>query len=74
MYKELDGIITKLHKAGVNIQLLINYPWVYIDKINNRKVIEKYNSEHGWVVGIYNKNKFKIDNIKEFFNLIRKYK
>lgn len=74
MYKELDEIIERLNKIGIHVQLLVNCPWVYVDKINNKKVKENFNSEHGWVLGIYHKSKFQIESVQYFINLIRKYK
>jgi hypothetical protein len=30
--------IERLRKLNINIELVANYPWVYIDKINGKKL------------------------------------
>lgn len=69
----LEVFIKRLSKVGVTIELLGNYPWVYIDKINGKKVKEKRASDWGFVLGYLNKE-FTFENLREIFKLIRKYK
>lgn len=69
----LDIFIKRLLKIGVIITLSGNYPWIYIDEINGKKVKEKYASDWGFVLGYLNKE-FTFENLREIFKLIRKYK
>ncbi len=69
-------LVRRLKRAGVETTYFSNYPWMYIDTINGRKVREKYDSEHGWVVGyqpIRPGEEFRFTNTKAIFKLIRKY-
>lgn len=36
----------RLKRLGFDIELVVNYPLVYITKINGNSVNEKYNSDH----------------------------
>lgn len=69
---DLNVFIQRMKKLGIEVKFTGNYPWVYISEICGKKVKEKKDSEWGWVVGYRNKY-FKFVDIKELFNLIRKY-
>lgn len=76
----LTVFVDRLKKIGVNIKLVGNYPWVYVESINGINVTEKYHSNHCFTIAllpIKNKdsnNPFEIfTDITEIFNLIRKY-
>lgn len=67
--------IERLQKIGIEVKLSGNFPWVYIYYINGKKVTEKFQSEHGFTlcfIPIKNEE-IKFTDIKEIFNLIRKY-
>ena len=77
---KLSTFLSRLSKIGVSLHCSSNYPWVYIDSINGKNVEEKYGSEHGWVLGFFDKNDdlynddLYCEDLKEVFKLIRKYK
>lgn len=74
--QKLNILIKRLNKIGVSLTLSTNYPWIYLDEINGKKVKEKFESEHGFVIAyvpIRVGQDLKIANIKELFNLIREY-
>lgn len=64
---------SRLSKIGIEIELSSNIPWIYLDSICGKKVKEKYASEHGFVIGYFNKE-FTFENLIEVFKLIKKYK
>lgn len=66
--EQIAILVNRLDKIGIKTKLLGNYPWVYITEINDRKVREKFASDHGFVVAVGNKIY-----VKETFDLIRKY-
>jgi len=68
----LSIFISRLKKLNIELNLVGNYPWVYIDKINNKKVTDKYQSEWGFVLGYLNKG-FTFEDLTEIFKLIKKY-
>jgi hypothetical protein len=62
----------RLKRLGIEVELLANYPWIYLDKINGKQVTEKYQANHGFTVAFYNRQVYFTDT-KEIFALIRKY-
>lgn len=65
--ENIQIFVDRLNKIGIKIELVGNYPWVYVTEINDRKIREKFASDHGFVVAIGNHIY-----LKEFFQLIRK--
>lgn len=66
----------RLKKLGIRVSFAMNFPWVYFRDINDKQVIERFESKHNFTVGfmpIRNDQKFKFTNISEIFKLIRKY-
>lgn len=75
--KSLDIFINRMKKLNINIELVGNYPWIYLDTVNKNKVNEKYYSDHKYTIGflpIKPNQEFKFLDIKELFLIIRKYK
>ena len=73
---KLTIFIERLKKNGVDIQLVSNYPWIYIYSINGIKVIDKFQAEHGFTVAFLPIKKgqdIHFTDITEIFKLIRKY-
>jgi len=72
----LDIFVNRMKKININIELMGNFPWVYIIKINGKVIKEKFNSEHGFVVCILpirECQNIACSNIGKIFQLIRKY-
>jgi hypothetical protein len=67
----------RLLKIGITIEMISNYPWIYLVKVNGNVVKEKYLANHGFTIG-FNPAKvgdvFSYTDIKEIFKIIRKYK
>lgn len=77
MIEKLDVFIKRLSKLNIDVKLSGNYPWIYIDSINGKRVTEKFHAEHGFTVGFQSirvGQEFEFTDIKEIFKLIRKYK
>jgi hypothetical protein len=75
--KSLDLFINRMKKLNIDIELLGNYPWIYLDTVNKNKVKEKYYSDHKFTIGflpIKQNQLFEFLDIKELFQIIRKYK
>jgi len=73
---KIEIFINRLKKIGINIELSSNLPWIYLTKINNKKVKETFLGEHGFTIMFYPIRKeqgFKFTDITEIFKLIRKY-
>lgn len=71
---KLDVFQERMIKIGVKIEYMMNFPWVYITKINGKKIHEKQQSEHGFVIGfmpIREGKDFVFVDLKDTFSLIR---
>lgn len=74
--EKLDIFINRLNKIGITIELFGNYPWIYLDKINNIKVTETFLANHGFTIMFLPKRRgenSEFTDIKENFKLIRLY-
>ena len=74
--EKLSIFILRLERIGINIELVGNFPWIYIDKINGKKVTEKFLGNHGFTImftPIKLGQTHEFTDIQEIFKLIRKY-
>lgn len=72
----LTLFVDRLHNLNIHLELVGNYPWVYIDKINGKKVTEKFQGNHGFTIAflpIRLNQKLTLTDTTEIFKLIRKY-
>lgn len=68
--------IERLKKIGIELKLGSNYPWVYIDYINGKRVTEKFQGNHVFTIffiPIKKDKEIEFTDITEIFKLIRKY-
>jgi len=68
--------VERLKKIGIDVELVGNYPWIYLDKINEKKVTETYAANHGFTIAfmpIRKNQELKFTDIGEIFKLLRKY-
>ena len=75
--KKLDVFMQRMKKIGMDIQLVGNYPWIYINQINGKRVTERFEGNHGFTIGFYpikNDQEFDFTDIGEIFKLLKKYK
>jgi hypothetical protein len=74
----INRLVPRLRKIGVNVELLGNYPWIYLDKVNGNKVKREdfFEGNHGFTIAFLplKDEKMELTNIKEIFKIIRKYK
>lgn len=76
MEKQLNTFINRLRKIGITVQLIGNYPWIYLDKVNGKKVTEKFEANHGFTLAFLPVRRdmpFHFTDITEIFKIIRKY-
>jgi len=74
---KLDTFISRMNKIGIKVELVGNYPWVYIDKINDKEIEETFFGNHGFTIAflpIRENQELKFTDIGEIFKLIRKYR
>ena len=73
---KIKVFVNRLEKIGIKIELSVNYPWIYVDKINDKRVIETYHAEHGFTIAftpIRKGQELNFTDIGEIFKLLRKY-
>jgi len=74
---KIKVFVERLKKIGIEIKLVGNYPWVYIDEICGKKVTETFDGNHGFtLIFLTSKNDSppsEFTDITEIFKLIRKY-
>lgn len=74
--EKIKSFIFRLNRIGITVELAGNYPWIYLDKINGKRVTEKFQADHGFTIAftpIRPGQELKFTDIKEIFELIRKY-
>ncbi len=72
----LKVFINRMKQLGIEITLVGNYPWIYLDGINGVRVTETFQANHGFTIAflpIRNDQQMKFTDISEMFKLIRKY-
>ena len=73
---KLKSFVEHLARLDIKVELVGNYPWVYLDKINGVKVTEKFRGNHGFTIAfepVKRGKKLHLTDIPEIFKLIRKY-
>lgn len=73
----IESFINRMKKIGIDITLVGNFPWIYIDTINGKRVEERFYGNHGFTIAflpIRKNQTFKFLDISRLFELIRKYK
>lgn len=76
-YNDLTILVNRLKKIDIDIKCAGNVPWIYLDSVNNEKVKERHNGEHGFTIAwlpMRFGSKVKIDSQSTIiFNILRKY-
>ena len=73
---KLKVFVDRMTRININIKLVGNYPWIYIDEINGRRVTEKFEGNHGFTIAflpVRADRELEFTDISEIFKLIRKY-
>lgn len=73
---KLEIFVLRMKKMGIDVEFLGNYPWIYIDSINGKRVTEKFEGNHGFTIAflpVRKDQELHFTDIAEIFKLIRKY-
>ncbi len=75
----LTVFVNRMQKLGIEVKLGGNYPWIYIDEINGKRVQKEdyYLGNHGFTIAFIPlklDKKMEITDINKTIKLIRKYK
>jgi hypothetical protein len=70
----IELLINRLKKLNIELEFFANYPWIYLDKVNGKKVKERYMGNHGFTAFWLTNNKqnpYQITDTKIVFKKIR---
>ena len=70
----ITSFVERLAKIGIIVKLSGNFPWVYMDEVNGKRVKEKYLGNHGFTVFFQAIKKGQVDKMNDItiiFNKIR---
>lgn len=73
---KLTVFVDRMKRIGIDIKLAGNYPWIYINSINGKRVTETFEANHGFTIAflpIKNDKEIEFTDITEIFKLVRKY-
>lgn len=73
MKDKLTIFVDRLRKINIHMELAGNFPWIYINKINGKRVTEKFEANHGFTIAFQTKKGIEFTDLNEIFKLIRKY-
>jgi hypothetical protein len=45
---QIKTFVRRLNKLGIDVTFAANYPWIYFDTINDKKVTGTFCADHGW--------------------------
>lgn len=75
--EKLYAFQRRMKKLEIDIDLMGNFPWIYLEKVNGNIVKETYHSARRFTVGFLPTKpgkEFNFLDIKKLFRVIRKYK
>jgi hypothetical protein len=75
---KLNTLVERMKRIGIEVRLIGNFPWIYLDSINGVRVTETFLGNHGFTVmflPVRNDSPVsEFTDISEIFKLIRKYR
>lgn len=75
--KVLDDFRRRMTKLGIECEFVGNFPWIYLDKINGKRVTERFCGNHGFTIAflpIREGQKMNLLDIGEIMKVVRKYR
>ena len=73
---KLTVFVDRMKRIGIDIKLAGNYPWIYINSINDKRVTETFEANHGFTIAflpVRADKELAFTDITEIFKLVRKY-
>ena len=73
---KIDTFMRRMGRIGIDLRLSLNYPWIYLTKVNGKMVKETFQAFHGFTIAfmpIRKDQELQFTDIKRIFELIRKY-
>lgn len=76
MNNQLKTLIRRLKRLGIQVELVGNFPWIYLDSVNGTRVKERHLSNHGFTVAFLPSNPsrgVKLADRRKTFQVVREY-
>jgi hypothetical protein len=73
---KLTVFVDRMKLLGIDVKLAGNFPWIYINSINGKRVTETFEANHGFTIAflpVRADQELAFTDITEIFKLIRKY-
>lgn len=75
----INRLVPRLKKIGIEVKLVGNYPWIYLDEVNGNRIKKEdyFQGNHGFTIAflpIREGQVMEITDIKKTFEIIRKYR
>ncbi len=75
----INRLVPRLKKIGINVELVGNYPWIYLEKVNGNRIKKEdyFCGNHGFTIAflpIRVGQTMELTDIRKVFEIIRKYK
>ena len=71
----IKTFISRLNKLGIDVTFAANYPWIYFDTINGKKVTGTFHANHGWTTFFLQMDgSYKFSDRREVFKKVRQFK
>jgi hypothetical protein len=75
----INRLVPRLKKIGIDVELVGNYPWIYLEKVNGNRIKKDdyFCGNHGFTIAflpIRVGQTMELTDIKKVFEIIRKYK
>ena len=73
----LNAFVERMKLLGIEVKLAGNYPWIYLDEINGKRVKPEdyYLGNHGFTIAWYRDVEYdEITDVSKTIALIRKYR
>ena len=71
---QIKTFTNRLKQLGIDVTFAANYPWIYFDTINGKKVTETFHGNHGWAAffsPVEIQGKVKFSDRREVFKKVR---
>jgi hypothetical protein len=68
----IPSFYNRLKRIGIEVGLVGNFPWVYLDKVNGRKVHGTYCADHGFTVFFRAIKPNQVDKITDISTIFKK--
>jgi hypothetical protein len=73
---KLTVFVDRMKLLGIDVKLAGNFPWIYINSINGKRVTETFEANHGFTIAflpVRADQELAFTDITEIFKLVRKY-